>query len=243
MPSSPPVPPAIGRPLPSGIDTQARIVLSKNAYPVGVEQYRRLGATLHDLHVERQLKTLMITSALPQDGKTLTAVNLALTLSHSYGRRVLLIDADLRQPSVHTVLGLQNQSGLREALDSGAELPVIKVGPLLTVAPAGRPTANPLVGLTSDAMRSVLDTCEARFDWVLLDAPPVGLLPDAQLLAHLTGAVIFVIRAGVTPFPLVERAIREIGREYILGTVLNGVADDAISTMRYYSEYLGREAG
>ena len=69
----------------------------------------------------------------------------------------------------------------------------------------------------------LLDDCASRFDWVLLDVPPVGLLADAQILGHLTGAVILVIRAGVTPHAVVERAIAQIGRESIIGTVLNGV--------------------
>jgi len=208
-------------------DSEIKLVMS--AGPVLVEQYRRLAAALHDAQSERGLRTVMITSARPQEGKTLTAINLALTLSKSYARRLLLIDADLRQPSLHERLGVRNQIGLSEALHAGwHELPLIEVSPLLTLLPAGQPEPNPLAALTSARMRVLLDECAARFDWVLLDTPPVGLLPDAQLLARLTQAVVFVIGAGSTPFPEVEKAIAELGRECIIGTVLNGLEERTI---------------
>jgi capsular exopolysaccharide synthesis family protein len=220
-------------------EIRAKLVVHGAMGAAGIEQYRRLGATLHDLQLERGLKALTVTSALPQDGKTLTAVNLALTLVDSYSRRVLLIDADLRRPSIHEVFGISNSVGLRDALVSpSSELPTFEMGSRLSIIPAGKPTRNPLAGLSSGAMRTLLDDCEKRFDWVLLDAPPVGLLPDAQLLSRLTGAVIFVIRAGATPFALAERAIRELGRDCILGTVLNGVDEGAIPETNYYRGYL-----
>jgi protein-tyrosine kinase len=220
-------------------EIRAKLVVHGAMGAAGIEQYRRLGATLHDLQQERGLKALTLTSALPQDGKTLTAVNLALTLVDSYSRRVLLIDADLRRPAIHEVFGISNSVGLRDALVSpSSELPTFEMGSRLSIIPAGKPTRNPLAGLSSGAMRTLLDDCEKRFDWVLLDAPPVGLLPDAQLLSRLTGAVIFVIRAGATPFALAERAIRELGRDCILGTVLNGVDEDAIPETNYYRGYL-----
>jgi capsular exopolysaccharide synthesis family protein len=213
-----------GRLAPVQRDSKGELVMSPG--PVLVEQYRRLAAALHDAQSERGLRTVMITSARPQEGKTVTAINLALTLGKSYARRVLLTDADLRQPSVHEHLGMGNEIGLSEALHGDwRELPLIEVSPLLTVLPAGQPEPNPLAALTSARMRVLLDECAARFDWVLLDAPPVGLLPDAQLLARLTQAVVFVIGAGSTPFPVVEKAIAELGRERIIGTVLNGLED------------------
>ena len=86
---------------------------------MSLEQYRKLAAVLHEAQVQSQTKTVMITSALPHEGKTLTVVNLALTLTESYARRVLVIDADLRAPSLHTVFDISNQRGLSEALQDG----------------------------------------------------------------------------------------------------------------------------
>jgi protein-tyrosine kinase len=215
----------------------ARLVNSTADF-VGVEQYRRLAASLHDAQTTQGLRVVTVTSALPRDGKTLTAVNLALTLSESYSRRVLLIDADLRRPSVHQVLGIQNRAGLNEVLHGEVqELPLITISATLSVLTSGRSRSTPLAGLSSQRMGTLLDDCVSRFDWVLLDVPPVGLLADAQILGRLTGAVILVIRAGTTPYALVERAIAQIGRESIIGTVLNGVEDTSSYAKAYYDEY------
>ncbi len=221
------------------LDSDVRLV-SSNAHFVGVEQYRRLAASLHDAQLANGLKVVTVTSALPRDGKTLTTVNLALTLSESYSRRVLVIDADLRQASVHKILGISNRAGLNEVLhDEIRELPLVVVTPNLSVLTSGGSHEAPLAGLASDRMRVLLDDCASRFDWVLLDVPPTGLLADAQILGHLTGAVILVIRAGVTPHAVVERAITQIGRESIIGTVLNAVEEPATGQGKYYRNYRG----
>ncbi len=183
---------------PSALD--GKLILNRAA-PVAVEQYRRLAATLHDLQSSHGTKTLMVSSALPREGKTLTVTNLALTLSEAYGRRVLLIDADLRRPTVHEIFRLSNARGLSEGLRSDREdLSLLPVTPLLSVLPAGQPSSNPMAGLTSERMRVLLEEAASVFDWVLLDAPPVGIMPDAHLLARLTEGVIFVIAAGSTPY-------------------------------------------
>jgi capsular exopolysaccharide synthesis family protein len=203
-----------------------------------VEQYRRLAAAVHELQIERGLKTMMVTSALPKEGKTLTVTNLALTLSESYGRRVLLIDADLRRPSVHELLRVPNIQGLYETLHADLpRLPVVEVAPHLSVLTAGRPDANPMAGLTSPRMRTLLDDAAAAYDWVLLDAPPVGVMPDAGLLAGITGATLLVVGAGSTPYKLVERMVAELGRERIVGTVLNRIEEQNIPATGYYQHY------
>jgi capsular exopolysaccharide synthesis family protein len=219
-------------------DVQARLVTGTPS-TVSLEQYRRLAAVLHEEQVQRQLKTVMIASALPQEGKTLTLVNLALTLTESYARRVLVIDADLRWPGLHTVLGIPNDRGLSEALRDGQhELPLVEVSSRLSALTAGKPGPTPLAGLTSSRMGEVIEECAARFDWVLIDTSPVGVLPDAQVLARLVGAVIFVIGAGSTPAAAVHRAIAELGGpDSILGTVLNRVEERRIPEANYYGQY------
>jgi Mrp family chromosome partitioning ATPase len=104
------------------------------------------------------------------------------------------------------------------------------------VLPAGH-SDQPMEGLTSDRMRALLEQFAATFDWVLLDAPPVGLMPDAQVLARLIGAVLFVIEAQATPYQLATRAVAEIDPDCIVGAVLNGVADHNIPAVGYYHEY------
>lgn len=226
--------------LPSSPEAAAKLVVAHHAPAVFVEQYRRLAATVHDLQQESGLNTLLVTSAVPKEGKTLTIVNLALTLSESYDRRVLLIDADLRRPTVHQVLELSNATGLTDVLKSdGGTLPTQQLTRNLTVLPAGNPTSNPMAGLTSDRMRAVLRDASVAFDWVLLDAPPVGIMPDAGILAGMTGGSLLVIGAGSTPHAMVERAVTELGRERILGIVLNRIADENIPATGYYDDYYG----
>jgi protein-tyrosine kinase len=199
------------------------------------EQFRRLAATLHHAHQANGLRDVMLTSASPGDGKTLTAVNLALVLAESYRYRVLLIDADLRRPSIPNVVDLTEGSGLSEALIAPTEqkLALVPITARLTLLPAGRPISNSIEALTSPRMRQILDEAAGRFDWIILDAPPVGPATDARLLAQMVGGTLFVIHAGQTQSPDVQKAIDAIGREQILGVVLNGV-EDAGADAYYY---------
>jgi capsular exopolysaccharide synthesis family protein len=211
--------------VPLDAETDVKLV---TGHPIAaaVEQYRRLAATLHQLQAERGVKTLMITSAVPREGKTLTATNLALTLSESYGLKVLLVDADLRRPSVHEIFKLPNTTGLSDCLrhDRG-HLQLVEVSRCLTVLPAGRSTSDPMAQLTSDRMKALVKEAADRYDWVILDTPPIGLLPDAQLLTGVADGVIVVIGAGSTPYTLVQRVVNELGADNIIGTVLNRVEE------------------
>lgn len=242
-PVEPVAAPPVSRTIPArrrdNAELAARLVTGGSS-SVSLEQYRRLAAVLHEEQMQANLKTVMVTSALPGEGKTLTIANLAYTLSGSYGRRVLVIDADLRAPSLHRVLGIRNTVGLGEALHAGRQqLPFVEVTNGLTALTAGRPGPTPLADLTSARMGEVIRECASSFDWVLIDTPPVGLLSDAQVLARLVGAVVFVIAAGTTPRAAVERAISEIGTEPIIGTVLNRVEDRRIPEANYYDDYYG----
>jgi capsular exopolysaccharide synthesis family protein len=219
-------------------DLRSRLVTGTSS-TVSLEQYRRLAAVLHEEQAEDQLSTVMVTSAVPGEGKTLTAVNLALTLSESYARRVLLIDADLRAPAVHSVIGIPNDAGLADALRSGDDdLPIRQVTEGLSVMTAGRAGLNPLAGLSSRRMEEMLGDVATRFDWVVIDTSPVGVLPDAQVLARLVGGVILVIGAGSTPAAAVERAVAELGGpDVIIGTVLNRIDERRIPDAGYYGRY------
>jgi protein-tyrosine kinase len=224
------------RPVTSAFDS--KLVLGGEVPPMLVEQYRRLAASIHELQLERGLKTLAVTSAVPREGKSLTVANLALTLSESYGRRVLLIDADLRRPSLHELFGLSNATGLGDVLRSDRrDLPLVKVTPLLSVLPAGEPGNDAVAGITSDRMRALLEEAATEYDWVLLDAPPVAVMPDAALLAGMTRAIVLVIAAGSTPYAQVARAIDELGRDCIVGTVLNKIEDRNIPDTTFYRAY------
>ena len=223
-----------------GVNAVDKLVVTPTIPHAAVEQYRKLAASLHHAQLERQIKVVMITSAAPGEGKTLTSTNLALTLSQSYRRNVLLIDGDLRRPSVHSVFDVPNVLGLSDGLKSEVEhkLSLIQISEHLTVLPAGRPDSDPMSGLTSDRMRRLVAEAAARFDWVLIDTPPVGFLSDANLLAAMVDVTLFVVRAGRSPFRLIQRALDAVGRNRIIGVVLNAVKEsDDVVGFGYYGYY------
>jgi protein-tyrosine kinase len=249
-----PLPRAVGVPVARQSDDRPRdlplapwlrdkVVVSRAMTSVSSEQYRRLAAALHHLQLERGVKTLMVSSAVPQEGKTLTITNLALTLSESYDRRVLLIDADLRRPAVHEAFGIRNDVGVADVLRSGeGNLRLVELSPRLSVATAGRlNTSAPMAELTSDAFPALIKRASARFDWVLIDTPPAGLLPDAQLVSRVADAILFVVGAGSTPYPLVQRALEALG-DRVVGIVLNRVDERKLSHAGYYQGYYAASA-
>jgi protein-tyrosine kinase len=225
-------------PGPPAADFEGKVMGVSTANSVPAERYIKLATVLHEAQLERGLQTLLVTSATPQEGKTLTIVNLAMTLSDSYARRVLIIDADLRRPSVHRALGIDAQTGLSDALvGATGPLPLIHVSRRLSVLPAGRPDPNPLARLSPDRIQPLLADCASRFDWVLVDTPPAGSEADAQLLARFVQGVIFVIRAGAAPYSVVERAVAELGRDCIIGTVLNGIDERMVPAAAPYARF------
>jgi capsular exopolysaccharide synthesis family protein len=205
--------------------------------PQLVEQFRRLAATL--IHNQRSapLKVVMVTSAAPEEGKTMTAVNLALVLSESFRRRVLLIDADLRRPKITDVASVSGD-GLSEALKAAEprKVPLIGVSEMLTLLPSGHRDPNPLSGLTSPRMQQLLHEASATFEWVIVDTPPVAAAADTSLLCAMADAAVLVVRAGQTPYEAVQRAIDTIGRERIIGVVLNGVDRDVVPSYGSYDQ-------
>lgn len=202
---------------------RSRLVIGDAAEPALVEQYRHLAAVLHHAQSASGYRSVMVTSALPSEGKTLTATNLALTLSESYQRRVLLVDADLRRPRIKDLFGLTDGPGLTDSLNrpGGGQLPVHQITPTLWVLTAGRATADPMSTLVSGAMKQLLDEARDAFDWVVVDTPPIAILPDANLLASMIDTALLVVSAQSTPYPMVQRAAQAIGPSRILGVVLN----------------------
>jgi len=219
-----------------------KVVVDANMLPASREQYRRLAAALHHAQAASGVKVVMIASAVANEGKTLTAANLALTLSESYRRNVLLIDADLRRPSLHTMFKVRGAPGLNEGLTAADEpkLPLHDVSPRLTILPAGMPNSDPMAGLTSRRMQSLIDEAREAFAWVIIDTPPVGLLTDANLLASMVDGAVLVVKAGSTPYDLVKRAVDTIGPSKLLGVVLNQAHGTLGKYSYQYSDYYHR---
>jgi receptor protein-tyrosine kinase len=196
-----------------------------------IEQYRHLAAVMHHAQKASNVRSVMVTSALPAEGKTLTATNLALTLSESYQRRVLLIDADLRRPRMKEMFALKGGEGLTDSLAQPRDgrLPVHQVTPHLWVLTAGHVLPDPMSLLVSPAMRQLLDDAKESFDWVVVDTPPIAILPDANLLAGMIDTTLLVVSAQSTPYPMVQRAVQAVGPNRILGVVLNRAERSGLS--------------
>ena len=217
---------------------RGRLAVGPGSDPALADQFRRLGATLLQVQRTERLRTVMVTSALPEDGKTLTAVNLALVLSDSYRTRVLLVEADFRRPAITRAAGIPPGPGLSEALKAtdDRKAPLVQLSETLTLLPVGRPDSDPLSALTSARLHALLQDASEKFDWVIVDTPPLAVTTDATLLCPLVDAALLVIRAGRTPLESIRRTVDALGRERILGIVLNASEQAEAAGYEYYSD-------
>jgi capsular exopolysaccharide synthesis family protein len=168
---------------------------------------------------------------------TLTAANLALTLSQSYRRQVLLVDADLRRPTLHDIFEGPSSKGLSDGLrSSGGSFATFRSSDTLTVLPAGRPESDPMAGLTSPRMAQLLTEARDSYDWIILDTPPVSLMPDAKLLAAMADSVLMVIAAGAADLDSIKLAVKAVGRKRILGVIFNRANDEPTEGHYYYKD-------
>ena len=211
------------------------------------ESYRALRTSLLLSNLGAPPKVIMVTSALPQEGKTTTSINCAVVLAQK-GIRVLLIDADLRRPSIHKTLGMGPRSGLSNVLTGSATLesaithsPIL---PNLDVLPAGTPPPNPAELLASTNMRDVLQELRGRYDHIVVDTPPTLSVTDAVVLSPRADAIVLVIRSGQTTKQALRRS-RDILMQVnakVSGVLLNAV-DLSSPDYYYYYEYQGKYAG
>ncbi len=205
----------------------AHLIAALAPSSLAAEQYRSLRARIRRVEAGRAVKTILVTSPAKGDGKSLTAANLALTMSQEFQQRVLLLDADLRRPSVHELFALGEGPGLADVLMGAAELDdalVTLPEHHLTVLRAGVPPNHPTELLGSAAMRRVMDSLRARFDKILIDMPPVAPLADTHVIVPMADGVLMVVRAGITPKPAIERALNGLDLTKVLGLVLNDSA-------------------
>jgi capsular exopolysaccharide synthesis family protein len=190
----------------------------------------------------KKLKTLLITSPLPGDGKSTIAVNLATALAERGKRTVLLIEADLHRSTLTQQLSLKTGPGLAECLEGGMNplCAVRRLEPLgWYLLTAGQPHGNPTELLQGDALSVVMQKLSPHFEWIVIDSPPVIPLTDALSLGRHTNASLLVTRAGHTPSEALERTIALLGREHVLGIVINCVEE----LDKLYSGYYGNNNG
>lgn len=220
-----------------------RIVMLTEPKSPGADRFRYLRMRLRELRALVRLKTLVITSALPQDGKSTIALNLATSLAESGRRRVLLIEADLHCPGLSNSLGLDKPSGLAECLE-GDLAPLSAISRIEPVKwyllPAGQVVGNPTELLHSTSFADVLEKVSPYFDWILIDTPPVEPLSDALLAAKHADASLLVVRANHTPQAAVDEALSLLGPQRVAAIVFNG-AEGLNNLYSKYSGYYGRK--
>jgi capsular exopolysaccharide synthesis family protein len=199
------------------------LVAALDPLSLAAEQYRSLRSRIGRAEGGQAIRVLQVTSPGTSDGKTVTSLNLALTMAQEFQRRVLVIDADLRRPRVHALLGLAPGPGLVDVLTGAASLGEALVAIPeynLTVLPAGGPYDRPAELLGSAPMRRLIDALRSQFDGIVIDSPP-AMVSDPAAVAPLVDRLLLVVRAGSTTRPAIARAISALGSPKLLGLVFN----------------------
>src|SRR5260370_5246119 len=192
---------------------------TKQSSAVCAEQFRTLRSRLYRLREKSPIRTLLVTSTLPGEGKSFVALNLALAISRQHERRALLIDADLRASRLRVRMGAPDAPGLTEYLTGKVdEFSIIQADPKddLFFIPAGRSVLNPAELLASNPLKVLLDRLAPVFDWIIVDAPPVFPVSDASVLAGLCDGVVVGVRAKSTTHDLVETTPHEFRAKNLL---------------------------
>jgi protein-tyrosine kinase len=203
------------------------------------EQFRSLRTRILQAGERERKRAFVITSANMGEGKTLTAVNLAWLLAQTDGATALLIDADLRNPCAAEYLGVDADRGLSEVLTGETKLTqaIIKLNPSgLHVLPGGSRREDVAELLSGPRFSNLLDEARKLFDYIIIDAPPLGIFTDANLLISRADAAVLVLRAGWTRYSTVDRLLEQIPRERMLGVVLNRAQVKNDDNYYYYSD-------
>jgi len=218
-------------------DLGVSLFMNGNESAKGTEEFRTLRSRLYLMREKMPLKKLLITSALPKEGKSFTASNLAQVFVRQHGRRVLLIDADLRGPRLHLMLGTSSEPGLSDyLLGNSDEFSIIQRGGLesLFFVPSGTGIENPAELVGNGRLKVLLQGVEPLFDWIIIDSPPSIPVSDAAVLAKACDGVLMVVRSELTPSNIARKARMEFREESLLGVVLNGINEKAAAYARYY---------
>ena len=205
----------------------------------GTEEFRTLRSRLYHAREKMTLKKILVTSALPKEGKSFTSANLAQVLVRQHGRRVLLIDADLRGPRLHMMLGTTASPGLSDYLQGGSdEFSIMQRGPMenLFFVPSGQQISDPSELVANGRLKFLLQRVEALFDWIIIDSPPAVPVSDASVLAKACDGVVMVVRSNATPVDMARRAREEFPDQALVGVVLNGTDRESTPYSRYYYE-------
>jgi capsular exopolysaccharide synthesis family protein len=209
------------------------------------EQFRNLRTKILEAGERMQMRAIVVTSSGIAEGKTLTALNLAWLLAQTEGVRALVIDSDLRRPCATDYLGIDAQMGLSEVLGGQVSLEdaIVRLEPAgLHLLPGGRPRDDVAELLSGPTYARLLTEVRRMFDYIIIDAPPLGIFTDANVLMSRADGGLLVVRAGKTRYATVDKLLEQMPRERLLGVVLNRTEEQPEEASYYYSHrYYNRE--
>lgn len=225
--------------------TDPRLVRVHDPTSPAAESFRILCSKLLLSGRDESRRLLLVTSAQPEDGKTLVAANLAVSIALGTNFDVVLVDCDLRRPSLHNTFGCQARSGLREYLEAGHSLgPYLINTPIerLTLLPGGKPRETGSDLLNPAKVRLLVDQIKNHYrdPVVIFDTPPIRFFADGAHLCSVADGVLLVVRCGRTSRALIQEALASVGREKILGVVFNA-SDEGRRDYKHYYHYYRRQ--
>ena len=229
------------REVPFRAATDSLLIDVSRPHEAPMEEFRTLRTRLNHLKTLQPIHSIVITSASPAEGKSLSAANLALAEAHLAGNTTLLADFDFRRPIVHTLFGMDRSPGITDYLLGKVPLheAMRKVaGTNLYVMPAGEAVINPLELLNLPAVKVMMDRLPELFNWIILDSPPLLFAADASLLGTLCHGTLLVVRIGHTTIDSVTRAMQSLCNNNVLGILVNGARrGELYSKYTYYHSY------
>ncbi|HKO19859.1 MAG TPA: CpsD/CapB family tyrosine-protein kinase [Acidobacteriaceae bacterium] len=226
------------------LPAENRIVGNLNIGDPATEAFRLMAVRLRHIRKDRQLKRLLITSSLPEEGKSLISANLACSIAAS-DEKILLIEGDVRRPSIRELFQLSHMPGLCEYLQDLNQLEecIYRLDQLgFCLLPAGRCTGNPLQLLQSPRLGEKLDQLSCLFDWIIIDSPPALPLADTSILSRLCDGILLVTRRGTTQKQHLERVLESLEQSKLLGAVINSSRKPGHDYYYYYGVRGGPDA-
>lgn len=212
-----------------------RIVCLTQPESAASEAFRLLAVRLRNIRRDRGLKRLLITSAMPQEGKSMVAANVACALAISSKEKVLLIEGDVRRPSLSKTFNMPGGAGLCQCLRDGAT-PASSVfridGAGIWLLPAGGAMSNPVALLQSKKLSATVETLGTWFDWIIIDSPPVLPLADTSIWTRIADGVLLVTRRGTTERGLLKRGLEALEPQKLIGLLVN--SSNALANSDYY---------
>jgi capsular exopolysaccharide synthesis family protein len=201
-----------------------RTILSGNVQAVITEQYRLLRSKISGLNGNHVGRTFAITSTKKGEGKSLTAVNLAIVMAEDAKKKILLIDGDMRKPSIHTFFNCKGEYGLADLLSNRCDIDsaVLPSGiKNLTLLLAGGPLESPSDLIATPLLKEIIEKLKKRFDYIIIDSPPIIPFADMNILSDIVEGVLLVVRAEKTPKEMILEALKSLNKENVIGVVFN----------------------